>query len=367
MSRPLRRAACRFAATAVLLALSFASEGAPPRVEVRFVTDEPEAVLAILDKKAAGEAPADADWTRLFSSEGYVRLKKREEGMGRPFPEADFRSFVLSDDLAKRRAALRETLRAWVSADPGDAGRRALAYLPADARIRATIYPSIKPRENSFVFEVDTNPAIFLYLDPAVSKEKLANTLAHELHHIGYGTACPPKGVEAEIEKLPKPTRTVLTWIGAFGEGAAMLAAAGGPDVHPHAASDAAERARWDRDVANASKDLKEVEAFFLDVLDGRLDEKATREKAFSFFGVQGPWYTVGWKMCVTIEKALGRERLLAAFCDPRAFLSTYQEAAEKADAAETVEAANGAGGGKPTRAARPRWSPRLLKALGGG
>jgi len=39
------------------------------------------------------------------------------------------------------------------------------------------------------------------------------------------------------------------SWIGAFGEGFAMLAAAGGPAIHPHAVSSPEERARWDKDV----------------------------------------------------------------------------------------------------------------------
>src|ERR671927_436895 len=72
-----------------------------------------------------------------------------------------------------------------VIADANRAARRALAYLPKNAYIRAKIYPVIKPRENSFVFEVKTDPAIFLYLDPAVGQKKFENTLAHELHHIG--------------------------------------------------------------------------------------------------------------------------------------------------------------------------------------
>jgi hypothetical protein len=52
----------------------------------------------------------------------------------------------------------------------------------------------------------------------------------------------------------------VLNWIGGFGEGFAMLAAAGGPDVHPHAVSASDERARWDKDVANFNDDLKNVQ-----------------------------------------------------------------------------------------------------------
>jgi hypothetical protein len=50
---------------------------------------------------------------------------------------------------------------------------------------------------------------------------------------------------------LQKNARTVSAWLGAFGEGFAVLAAAGGPAVHPHATGTAEDRARWDEDVAN--------------------------------------------------------------------------------------------------------------------
>ena len=50
------------------------------------------------------------------------------------------------------------------------------------------------------------------------------------------------------------------------------------------------------------------------------------------FFGVQGPWYTVGWKMAVLIEGTYGRERLIECMCDMRLLLSTYNEAAGAAN-----------------------------------
>lgn len=292
------------------------------------VTDEADAVLHILGKK--GKEVTEADWQRLFTSEGYVRLEKRETGMERPFEAADFRTFVLSEDLAKRAPELARTLQVWSGVDPSAAARRALAYLPAGARIRAKVYPVIKPRDNSFVFEVKTDPAIFLYLDPAVPPEKLENTLAHELHHIGFGGSCPSPAVEAEIAKLPETTRTALLWMGGFGEGLAMLAAAGGPDIHPHAVSPAEDRERWDRDVARFPEDLRKVDAFFRDVLAGKLAGEEAQKAAMAFYGEQGPWYTVGWKMAATIEKALGRDRLIAAACDPRRLLPAYEEAARK-------------------------------------
>ncbi len=202
--------------------------------------------------------------------------------------------------------------------------------MPKNARIKAKIYPVIKPKDNSFVFDVKTDAAIFLYLDPAVSREKFENTLAHELHHIGYGSGCPTRKTLNAIDKLPPNTRRVLGWIGVFGEGFAMLAAAGGPDVHPHAASPAEERARWDRDVANFNGDLKTVEKFFSDILENRLTREEMQQTGFSFFGVQGAWYTVGWKMSVMIEKTYGRAKLIECICDQRKLLSTYNKAAAK-------------------------------------
>ena len=188
----------------------------------------------------------------------------------------------------------------------------------------------IKPRENSFVFEVNTDPAIFLYLDPAKTKEQFENTLAHELHHIGYGSSCPVKQVADEIAKQPKNIKDLINWIGAFGEGFAMLAAAGGPDIHPHEYSKPEDRARWDRDIANFNDDLRKVQQFFLDILSNKLSEEERTKTGFSFFGVQGPWYTVGWKMSVVIEKTYGRAKLIECICDQRKLLPTYNQAAAR-------------------------------------
>jgi len=325
--------------------------GAAPveRVEVRFVDDEAAAALAILELRAGGAEIDPAAWRRLLDSEGYVRLKRREAAMNRAFTDEEFRAFMMEPDLLARAGRLRETLEAWRSADLSAAGRRALAYLPANATIRAKVYPSVKPRSNSFVFELDSDPAIFLYLDPEIAPEKLENTVAHELHHVGFGTTCPSTEVARAIEERPEGVRKVLRWQGAFGEGLAMLAAAGAPEVHPHASSSAADRARWDRDVARFDADARRVDAFFLELLDGRLDEERELETARSFYGVQGPWYTVGWRVATDIERAYGREALIAAFCDPRRLLPTH---------ARALAATNGADS---------PWSPRLLAALADG
>jgi putative zinc-dependent peptidase DUF5700 len=109
-----------------------------------------------------------------------------------------------------------------------------------------------------------------------------------------------------------------------------MLAAAGDPDTHPHAVSSQEDRARWDKDLANFNDDLKKVEKFLLDVLANRLTEDEMQEIGSSFFGVQGPWYTVGWKMSVLIEKTYGRRKLIECICDQRKLLPTYNKAAAK-------------------------------------
>ena len=200
-------------------------------------------------------------------------------------------------------------------------------YLPETAVIRAKVYPVIKPAKNSFVFDLSNDPAIFLYLDEHLSRAAFGNTVAHELHHIGFGTACPPKS-DKEDAALADPRRKVLRWMGAFGEGFAMLAAAGGSRKHPHLTSSVEDRARWDRDVANFDTDLKKVESFFFELLSGKLSEEAELGKARSFYGIQGPWYTVGWKMASIIEDELGRDSLIECFCDSRKLLKTFNAAA---------------------------------------
>lgn len=168
--------------------ISLSAQAGPDRLRLRLDTVESQAVLAILDATRADRAPSDTEWRRLFESEGYVRLKAREAGMKRPFTDSSFAAFVRSDTLARRAPDLRRALSAWELTDLHAAAERAFAYLPVGARIRATVYIVIKPITNSFVWDVDKDPAIFLYLDPEVSAPKFANTVAHELHHIGFSS-----------------------------------------------------------------------------------------------------------------------------------------------------------------------------------
>jgi len=294
-------------------------------VDVRIVTDEADAALAILDRLRDGKPVRGADWQQLHASDGYQRLKRRETTMGRAFEDSTFAAFVSADSTRSRADALGRTVTEWKRSDLAGAGRRALDYLPAGARIRAKVYLTIKPRANSFVFEAQSDPAIILYVDPNVTRAQFENTVAHELHHIGFASAC----AGDEDSTRSAAVSTCRTWLSAFGEGLAMLAAAGGPGIHPHAESGPDDRARWDRDMERFDDDVRSVRNFLEEIMNGRLsDPDSVRARGMEFFGVQGPWYTVGYRMAVTIERMEGRAALIAVICDPVELLRAYNRAA---------------------------------------
>jgi hypothetical protein len=336
--------------TLVVPATQAQTEGAN-RIQLHLDTSEAEAVLAILEKRAARKTVTDTEWQRLFSTEPYIRLKKREAAMQRDFTDDDFKTFVLSPELTAKASALRHTLDAWKQADLQASARRVLGYLPDQAVIKAKVFPEIKPRTNSFVFDTHTDPAIFLYLDPEESAAKFENTVAHELHHIGYSSVSSLAG--ARQKDLPPNVKPAVDWMGAFGEGFAMLAAAGGPDVDPHAASSSKEHARWDHDLANFNQDLDSLQQFFLDTIDGTLAGKdKIDEKAYTFFGeAQGPWYTVGYKMAVIVEKRYGRKVLIDCMLDPRELLARYNVAADEINHRDPNQNL-------------ALWSPQLMQAI---
>ncbi len=350
MSAPRWVTAALFVLISICSALSGQTPSSADRIRLKLDASEAEAVLAILDKRAAGKEIGDADWQQLFATEPYIRLKKREASLHRDFTDDDFRKFVLSPEIAARADSLRHTLGTWKQADLQASARRVLAYLPEQATIHAKVYPVIKPITNSFVFETTTDPAIFLYLDPEESAAKFENTVAHELHHIGY-SSIESQAMERQKDVLPD-VKPAVEWMEAFGEGFAMLAAAGGPDVDPHATSTPKEHARWDHDMANFNHDVEELQQFFLDVANHKLQGKeAIDEKAFTFFGAQGPWYTVGYKMAVIVEKRYGRKVLIDCMLDPRELLARYNHAAKELNERGTQKLA--------------LWSPELMQRIG--
>ena len=318
----------------------FAEPAPGNRVQLTLDASEADQVLAILKLRAGSKPVDDSQWQRLFATEPYQGLKKREAEIGQRFHDPTlaltddgFKKFVLSDDLRDRVGELSSTLDTWKKADLQASADRALAYLPASATIRAKVYAMIKPNSNSFVWGPASDRAVFLYLDPGTSRAKFENTVAHEMHHIGLGSLGPV--YDQKIAALPELARAAADWMGSFGEGLAMLAAAGGPDVDPHAASTAKEHARWEHDMANFNRDLRAVNGFLSDTLSGKFPNRdAIDEKGSSFFGAQGPWYTVGYKMAVTVEKRFGRTVLIETMLDPRCLLVLYNQTASEQNAA---------------------------------
>jgi hypothetical protein len=307
-------------------------------LDVRLDVEQAEAALAILETQAGGGAPSEAQWRRVFESAGYQRLKEREASMSRAFDDEAFRAFLTAPEQIARAADLRATLTEWRAMSVDAAAERAFEYLPPNASIRATVYITIKPRTNSFVFDVERNPAIFLYLNPEQSAAKTQNTVAHELHHIGFGTTCPPQEQVTRNEALPPAEARLRVWMGGYGEGFAMLAAGGGLERHPHADSPDAERVRWDRDIAAVPEQMADQAAFFGRITSGELtDIEAIDAQGRTYFGEQGPWYTVGYAMASTIERAFGREQLIDTMCRQAPLLTTYNEAARTLNARDNT------------------------------
>ena len=81
----------------------------------------------------------------------------------------------------------------------------------------------------------------------------------------------------------------------------------------------------------NFNQDLGTLNEFFLQVLDGRLKDDAADQKAYTFLGdIQGPWYTVGYRMAVLVEMRYGRPALIECMLDRRLLLARYNRAAEE-------------------------------------
>lgn len=333
-----------------VLAIAIAAEtpAFAQRVQLSLDSSEADAALVILDKEAKHVSPTADNWAELFTTPPYRALKEREASMNRAFTDDAFKDFLSSSDAAAKAQALSQTLRTWRQADLTALGKRMLAWLPGGARIHAKVYPEIKPATNSFVWGEGDSQAIFLYLNPALSRGQFENTVAHECHHIGLNSMNQKQ--QAMVKNLSEAQQKAVRWIGAFGEGEAMLAASGSPYVHPHAEDDAAARARWDADMARFNEDLAAVERFLLDILDGSVkDPSEIARRAQPFYGGQGAWYTVGYRMASLVEIRFGRRALTDSMLDPRNLLLLYNRAASER---------NRHGGNLAL------WSPELLARL---
>lgn len=323
---------------------TFRSSGARQHIStntVRWDASQAEAVLAILERRCRGEPDRLDDWDRLFKTEPQVRLRQREAQLQSGFSDEGFIRFLLSPGLLRGCDGLRQTLAAWSTVGLESCAQQALAYLPPGSLIRASCYPVIKPLTNSFVFGNSDDPMVFLSLDSSLTLPKLENTIIHELHHVGLYSSWQRMADNAESDVFDD----VLRWLWAFGEGFAMLAAAGSPDVHPHEESTGGERELWDLEMRNLRENLGQLDVFLCEVIGHGSREKDIEERGDSFYGVQGPWYTVGYHMASSVERRCGRAVLLECMKDPRLLLLTYQRLTD----GDSME---------------PRWSAGLIDAL---
>ena len=67
-----------------------------------------------------------------------------------------------------------------------------------------------------------------------------------------------------------------------------------------------------------------------MQVLNGKLEGEAVERRASEFFGLQGPWYTVGYRMAVIVERRYGRAVLIDCMRDRRRLLVKYNAAAQE-------------------------------------
>jgi hypothetical protein len=314
-------------------------------VRLRVLTTEASDALAIMASQDS--ARRIKLWRELVATEEYQRFTQRDSVFHRTRSEASFYAWLTADSVIARAPVLRHTFTEWSRADIAGAGRLSAAYLPSGTPVHASLYFVIKPQHNTFVYDLDEDPAIFVSIDPTINRAQFENEVAHELHHIGYAAACRAADTANTVTAMD----TVARWMSSFGEGWAMLAAAGGPNVNPHWESDSADRARWDADYAHVGDGMEQLSELFAAVLDRRLPgPDSIQARAMGFFGIQGPWYTVGYLMVRTVEVTYGRPRLLSMLCDPVKLVLTYEEAARAANARSETKL--------------PLWPHTLIKAL---
>jgi hypothetical protein len=326
-----------------------AAAAVSPRIRLTLDSSEADQAILIVGREASGRPVPGEDWNRLFATAPYRALKAREASIGAPVTDNEFKAFLSSREAVAQLPSWKRTVAGMKQADMAVIGRRVLEWLPSGASLHASVFPEIKKRTNSFVWRARPTdpPAIFLAVQEQ-SRDSFENTVAHELHHIGLDS------LEARQDALqagfPPQVKLAVKWMSAFGEGEAMLAAAGSDERHPHWEDDALARARWDSDSMHFNTDLKSVQDLLLDILDGKLTTDAEIQKrAAPFWGYQGAWYTVGYEMAVLVDKRFGRKSFDECLLDPRLLLQRYNQVATEANA---------------KGASLATWSPELMRKL---
>ena len=320
-----------------------------PQIDLQLDSSEADQAIAILERERSDRPVAEQEWKRLFATAPYRELKAREASVGGAFSDEDFKAFLSSPKALAQLDIWKRTVAGMKTADMPAIGKRDLEWLPAGATIRARVFPEIKPLPNSFVWKAGPSdpPAIFLAVQEQ-SPDSFENTVAHELHHIGLDSLQARQ--DAIQAGLPAQVKLAMKWMTAFGEGEAMLAAAGSDGRHPHWEDDAVARARWDSDMMHFNADLKSVQGLLLDILDGKLTtDPEIQKRAAPFWGYQGAWYTVGYEMAALVDKRFGRKSFDECLLDPRLLLERYNDVAKEANA---------------QGASLETWSPELMEKL---
>jgi hypothetical protein len=334
-----------------------AQETSSPVTNVRLDLDQAEAALNLLEARHRGETITEEAWQHLFTTDGFIRVLEREAAidkmldLDRGYSEGSFREWAESDEALDDIDGRRRTLTNWTKIDVQLAGEKAMRYLPPDASLQATIYPIVRKQMNSFVWDLSGDPAIFLAVGDDVSAEEMANTLAHELHHVGLAGVCADKRSDEKDARLV----AAQGWLSGFGEGLAVLAAAGGPSGATHARDQDELLIAWHNRVDSVEADMRTIESFLMGVRDGSIDEEEAQKRGMAFINSenipQGPFYTLGWFMAVSVEKELGRASVIESTCDHRKLISNYQRSATVANTRDSSQVF-------------PLWSEAFLEAL---
>ena len=98
------------------------------------------------------------------------------------------------------------------------------------------------------------------------------------MHPIGLAST--DKLYERKVASLPAGAQEAALWMRAFGEGLAVLAAAGSPEVAPNQYAPPEMQQTWARGMNDFNQDLEVLTEFFLEVIDGRLPGNAANQKA---------------------------------------------------------------------------------------
>lgn len=299
-------------------------------INITLVTDESEAVLAIINKLNSNENVTQEDWKKLFSSEGYQRVKERE-GFGRhPLTDDNFKAFVQSDSVIMRADAYTKMLNERTHTDFYALAKRTLQYLPSGTSLRLKVCIVIKPDINSYPYTLgDREKGIIVYITPDQNQKYFENTVKHELFHAGNSNICSRKHEYNYFNQLKGGKREAVMTSYTLFEGVAVLAAAGSWNIHPLESGTKEEIAQWDKYVLNFNTDLKKIEKFLFDILNNRLKEDEINRIDSVLRGPRGPWYVDGWKMAATIERIYGRDKVIECICDPRRFMKVYNMAAK--------------------------------------